>query len=123
MTHTILKPSFTRTDARGTLSEILNDGHWEALLMGSMTPGAVMGDHYHRETLVFFYLLRGSVAIRTIHIETGERDSFALTTGEGVMLHTDESHAIHFVETSDYLMMKSLRYDPANPDTFPFIVD
>lgn len=123
MAHTILKPSFTRSDARGSFVEIINDGHWESLVMGSMNVGAVMGDHYHRETLVFFYLTRGAVTIRTIDVETKARDEFALRAGEGVILRTGESHAIRFTEPSDYLLMKSLRYDPANPDTFPYTVD
>jgi quercetin dioxygenase-like cupin family protein len=122
MTHTILKPSFTRNDARGSFVEILNGGHWESLVMGSMNSGAIMGDHYHRETLIFFYLTRGAVTIRTIDVETQERDSFALAAGEGVILRTGESHAIHFDQPSDYLLMKSLRYDPANPDTYPYVV-
>jgi quercetin dioxygenase-like cupin family protein len=123
MPHEVLKASFTRTDARGTLTEVLNDGHWESLLTGSMSPGAVMGNHYHRETQVFFYLVSGAANIRTIDVETGVRDAVALGTGEGVLLHTGESHAIVFAEPSDFIMLKSRRYDPANPDTFPFVVE
>jgi quercetin dioxygenase-like cupin family protein len=123
MTHDVLNASFTRTDARGTLTEVLNEGHWESLLTGSMNPGAVMGNHYHRETKVFFYLLRGAANIRTIDVETNARDAFALAAGEGVMLHTGESHAIVFTELSDFIMLKSRRYDPANPDTIHFPVE
>lgn len=123
MTHQIIKPSFTRTDARGTLTEILNDGHWESIINGRMNPDAVMGNHYHKQTLVFFYLLSGAAHVKTIHTETGARDEFSLSANEGVMLHTDESHAIRFLEPSDYLLLKSKRYDPQNPDTFTYPVD
>ncbi len=123
MNHNLLTPSFTRSDQRGTLTEVLNDGHWESLLTGSMTPGAVMGNHYHNETLVFFFLVQGVAAVRTVNVATQARDSFMLTSGQGVILHTGESHVIEFVQPSDFIMLKSLRYDPANPDTFHYPVD
>jgi quercetin dioxygenase-like cupin family protein len=123
MAHQVLKPSFVRHDARGLFVEVLNGGHWEALLTGSMNPGAVLGHHYHKETLVFFYLLSGMVHIRTLSVNTGERDAIELRSGEGIMLHTNESHAIHFSEPSNYIMLKSKQYDPANPDTFEMRVD
>lgn len=122
MAHDIVKPTFTRTDARGLFMEVLNDGRWETLLTGTMNPGAVLGDHYHKETIVFFFLTRGAAHIKTIDVETRARDAFDLRSGEGVLLHTGESHAIHFAELSDFIMLKSKRYDPANPDTFEFVV-
>lgn len=123
MTHAIIKPSFTRADARGVFTEILNSGHWESILNGSMNAGAVLGNHYHKETVVFFYLTRGAATIKTIHVETGARDEFRLGANEGVLLHVDESHAIHFDESSDFIMLKSKHYDPQAPDTFAYPVD
>lgn len=123
MTHDVIKPSFTRTDGRGTFTEILNEGHWEVLLNGTMSSGVVLGNHYHKETLVFFFITRGAAHVKTIDVETKARDAFDLHSGEGVLLHTGESHAIHFTESSDFVMLKSKRYDPTNPDTFEFVVD
>lgn len=123
MTHPILKPSFTRVDARGTLQEILNDGHWESLLTGSMNPGAVTGNHYHLETIVFFYVVRGAVTVKTVHVETGARAHFTLGDSEGVLLVTHESHAIHFDAPTDFIMLKSKQYDPDAPDTYPLVVE
>ncbi len=123
MAHDIIKPSFTRSDTRGVLTEILNGGHWESILNGDMKPGAVMGNHYHNDTVVFFYLTSGAVTVKTIDVQTGERDTFRLGTNEGVMLHTNESHAIHFDEQSGFIMLKSKLYDPQNPDTFAYPVD
>lgn len=123
MAHDVLKPSFTRTDGRGTFTEVLNDGRWEVLLTGTMNSDAVLGDHYHKETTVFFFLTRGRAHIKTVHVDTKAREEFDLRSGEGVCLRTGESHAIHFTEPSDFIMLKSKRYDPANPDTFEFVVD
>jgi dTDP-4-dehydrorhamnose 3,5-epimerase-like enzyme len=123
MPHKILKPSFVRTDERGVFTEVLNEGHWETLIAGEMNPGGVMGNHYHRETTVFFYIVRGSAEVKTLHVSTAARDGFQLASGEGVMLHSHESHAIHFLERTEYIMLKSKRYDSANPDTFELRVE
>jgi hypothetical protein len=45
-----------------------------------------------------------------------------LRAGQGVILNTNESHAIRFIEESDFVMLKSLRYNPADPDTYQFPV-
>ncbi len=122
MTHEILKPTFTRTDARGTLHEILNQGTWESIVGGTMNPGAAMGQHYHKETLVFFYLLSGSATVKTIDVATGARDEFRLGAQEGVIFPVNETHVVIFDERSDYLMIKSKQYDPQNPDTYAYPV-
>lgn len=122
MRHQILTPSFERIDDRGLFREVLNDGSWEALIGGRMNPDAVIGNHYHKKTIIFFYLTSGSARITTIHVETEDKDAFLLQAGQGVILNTNESHAIRFIEESDFVMLKSLRYNPADPDTYQFPV-
>jgi dTDP-4-dehydrorhamnose 3,5-epimerase-like enzyme len=122
MSHEILSPGFERTDERGLFQEVLNDGQWEALLCGSMNANAVIGNHYHKKTVIFIYLTRGSARISTINVETSERDEFSLTANQGVLLHVNESHAINFLEDSEFVMLKSMHYDPNDPDTYPFPV-
>lgn len=122
MAHDIVKPSFERKDERGVFKEVLNEGTWEALICGTMKPHSVMGNHYHKETLVFFYISSGSASIRTVHVHTRQRDSFSLAGGHGVFLRTNEAHEIKFLEDSEFVMLKSLKYDPAAPDTFDFPV-
>jgi dTDP-4-dehydrorhamnose 3,5-epimerase-like enzyme len=123
MSHEILLPAFERTDERGLFREILNDGQWESLLSGSMHANSVIGNHYHKKTVVFFYLTKGAARIKTIHVETSERDDFLLSANQGVLLRVNESHAIGFLEESEFVMLKSLRYNPDDPDTYTFPVE
>jgi len=118
----ILKPSFRRTDERGTFLEVLNNGHWESLIYGQMHRGAVIGNHYHRKTEIFFFLTKGSARIDIIHVEQGKRRRLSLQANHGVLLKTFESHAVRFLEESEFIMLKSLRYDPDEPDTFQYPV-
>jgi hypothetical protein len=120
MAHRILTPPFLRRDDRGELTEIVAGFPAKALLSGRMKTGAVMGNHYHKRTRIFFFLQSGSAEIRTVHVESGARDAFPLAAGQGVILETLESHAIGFTAESSWLMLKSEAHDPADPDTFEF---
>lgn len=120
MSSKVLQATFRRVDERGTFIEVLNDGHWEVLICGEMRAGAVIGNHYHRKTEIFFFLKKGSARVGIIHVETGERRCLSLVAEEGVILKTKESHAIRFLQDSEFIILKSLRYDPADPDTFQY---
>jgi dTDP-4-dehydrorhamnose 3,5-epimerase-like enzyme len=122
MPQNILKPVFERNDERGLFRERLNIGTWESLIDGQMKAGAVMGNHYHKKTLVYFGLSSGSARIRTVHIDTGARDEFIINAGEGVILTTDEAHAIEYLEDSSFILLKSRRYSPDDPDTYHYEV-
>ena len=119
MRHTVVTPGFSRKDERGLFTEIVAGFPAKALLSGRMKAGAVMGNHYHERTRVFFYVQDGSVEIRTVDVATGARDRFALTSGQGVVLEPGVSHAICFTAESSWLMLKSEAHDPDNPDTVP----
>jgi len=123
MSHEILPSSFERNDERGVFREILNQGHWEALIAGRMNPQAVIGNHFHKNTVIFFHISNGAARIKTINVATGEKDDFALHSGQGVILAVNESHAIRFLEESDFIMLKSVKYDPTDPDTFVFPIE
>jgi dTDP-4-dehydrorhamnose 3,5-epimerase-like enzyme len=118
MAHPVLRPRFERRDSRGVFREIVSGFPAGTVVCGRMGAGAVMGNHYHRRTRVFFYLLAGRAGVRTVDIETGHLDKFLLGENQGVFLEPGESHAIRFLVDSEFLMLKSLPYDPQDPDTF-----
>lgn len=122
MAHEILRPLFERRDERGVFREILSGFPAGNVVCGEMSAGAVMGNHYHRHTRVFFHLLGGRAAISTVNVESGATDRFLLAENEGVFLEPGESHAIRFLEGSRFLMLKSEPYDPADPDTIAYPV-
>ena len=114
----VRSPSFTRVDARGTLMEVLNTGQWACLLCGRMKAQAVMGNHYHKRTDVFFFLTDGRAEVLSQNLATGERQQHRLAATEGIWLKTNVAHAIRFHEESSFVMLKSLPYDRNDPDTF-----
>ena len=122
MAHEVLGPRFERRDGRGVFREVLTGFPAGTVVCGQMGAGAVMGNHYHRRTRVFFYLLAGRAGVRTLNVETGAADQFLLAENQGVMLEPGESHAIRFLVDSEFLMLKSLPYDPKDSDTIAYPV-
>jgi mannose-6-phosphate isomerase-like protein (cupin superfamily) len=101
----------------------LNGFEARTFVSGEMKKGAVLGNHYHRKTRVFFYLTRGEAQVVTLNVETGEKDSFGLNENQGVFFDVNESHSVRFTIESEFVMLKSVAYDPADPDTFPHPVE
>jgi quercetin dioxygenase-like cupin family protein len=119
----IRAPVFVRKDARGTFEELLNTGRWESLIMGRMNKGAVMGNHYHRHTVLFFHLMEGSARITTIDMETKARAEYSLKAGEGFIFRPSEARAITYLADSRFLILKSHRFDPSSPDLIDYRVE
>jgi len=118
MKHEVVKASFKREDARGSFVEATNRGPWQGVIYGRMNQGAVLGHHYHKKAAIFFYLMSGSADVTFLHAQTGERDALRLAVGEGVRIEPFESHAVRFVSVGEFLMLKSVAYDAADPDIY-----
>jgi mannose-6-phosphate isomerase-like protein (cupin superfamily) len=118
----IVEPVFERQDARGTFQEIIRGQEWRTVIVGHMHAGSEMGHHYHLETLIFFYLTNGTAQVTIENVETRERQQLELHVGQGVLIPPGHSHVIHYLQESDFLLLKSLSYDPENPDTTPYHV-
>jgi mannose-6-phosphate isomerase-like protein (cupin superfamily) len=119
MAHEIVTAGFERKDSRGTFREVLNGFEARTFLCGQMREGAILGNHYHKKTRVFFYLTSGSVTVSILNVVTGETDSFDLTENQGCFFELNESHAVRFTKPGDFVMLKSLAYDSDDPDTYP----
>jgi hypothetical protein len=114
----LVEPGYRRADDRGILLEVLNGSRWECLLSGQMLRGAVMGHHYHEATEVFFFLTAGRADVGLWDPFDKQGGRTTLRAEQGIRFRPGISHAVRFVEDSTFLMLKSRRYDPANPDTF-----
>lgn len=112
-------PGFQRRDDRGVFREVLSGFEARTFVCGEMKAGAVLGNHYHRRTRVFFYLTHGAARVAIVNVETGEKGALSLGANQGIFFEVNESHAIRFTEDGEFVMLKSLAYDTADPDTFP----
>ena len=116
MKHDIIKPSFSRKDERGVFNEILNGEIWKSANFGEMRKGAVLGNHYHTGSRLFFFMISGATRIEITHAKTGEKESVKLRPMQGVYFEPFEHHVIHFTEDGRFLLLKSEPFDPKKPD-------
>ena len=119
----ITTPIFERVDDRGTFIEALNSGQWASLAYGSMQAGNVMGQHYHRQTRIFFFLTRGQAEITLEDINSKRQQQVTLHEKEGIVLQTNHAHLIQFTTETDFLLMKSKPYSDENPDTYAYRIN
>ena len=118
----VLKPTFSRHDERVDFFEMLNGLRWENISYGKMKKGAIMGNHYHKKTGVFFFILSGLATVKIMHVKSKKRESLLLASNEGIIFDKNSSHAIIFSEESLFLMGKEKTYNKEKPDTYPYVV-
>jgi hypothetical protein len=118
----ISKPIYEREDERGLFQEIIRGYDWQTVITGHMIKGSEIGHHYHKNTLLFFFLTSGAADIIIENVKTHERELLELKMNEGVLLYPDQAHVIQFQQESNFLILKFPSYDPENPDTHPYCV-
>lgn len=120
MSNQILGPIYSRIDDRGAFHEILRDLPWKSIITGEMHKDSELGNHYHKQTLLFFFLTSGSAEINIVSIETNEVNRYQLVKNQGIFLRQFHAHRIRFHEESSFILLKSRSYDPQDPDTYRF---
>ena len=70
----LIKPSFERIDDRGILKEIINDPDksWTAINWGSVKKDSVMGNHYHKNTTVLLFMIKGKLKVHIPNPHRGD---------------------------------------------------
>ncbi|MDA1196506.1 MAG: hypothetical protein O2779_00915 [Nanoarchaeota archaeon] len=116
-----VKPSFTRKDERGLFQEVLNGGNWKVLLQGHMKPDAIMGNHFHKKTDIFFFLPSGKADVYLEHSDTGEKEECKLVAQEGIHISRLVSHAIKYTAESTFILLKT-NFDADDEDLHEHIL-
>lgn len=119
---TPIPATFSRRDERGLFVEAINSGPWETVVTGTMNAGSVIGNHYHKRTRMFFFILSGRATVDIVNVETSERRTCEVEAQHGLHLEPGEAHAIRFLTESTFLLLKSQPYDENDPDTFAYSV-
>ena len=119
----VARPTLKRVDHRGTFIQVLNGTPWRNLSYGRMKKHAVMGNHYHRRTTVFFFLSAGAAEISTIHVKTKRHTRVVLRANQGLRLKPWECHRIRYLKDSSFILVKSHPYRVSAPDTYSYDAD
>lgn len=116
----VLESTFIRRDKRGVFVEILNKGIWKNISFGKMKKGAILGDHYHKKTDLFLFIINGRAQIDMVDIKSKKVETMVLKNNQGAFIKRGYFHKVKFLTDSIFIMSKSEKYNPKNPDTYNF---
>ena len=80
--------------------------------------GGDRGNHYHKVKEERIYVLQGELLVIAEDVQTNERASVRLQTGDLLLIETGIAHLLRTVEPGQAIEFSHTRFDPA--DTFPF---
>lgn len=90
-------------DSRGQIQDLIQDQNINAITKITFVKGAVRGNHFHKKTIQWNYLISGKVLLVTQYGEKN-KDEIILNPGDLVSTSINESHAIKALEDSVLLV-------------------
>ena len=91
-------------DHRGVISDILVKEKIDYVTIIYNNKGAIRGNHYHKETIQFLYVLEGSILVAS-QKKGKEVEEKVLKEGSLLFNEARESHAIKSLEHSKLLIL------------------
>jgi quercetin dioxygenase-like cupin family protein len=105
----IKKTKINFKDARGEIRDILTHKDVDAITYITCTKGSVRGNHYHKKTEQFDYIISGKFACYTAKVGTkgvlGKISKKVLKTGDLAYHPAKEAHAFKALEDSVFISM------------------
>lgn len=96
------QPAFC--DERGTITDILDKIPVDSVVLITCTKGSVRGNHYHKQTTQYTYVLDGKFRAYT-QIEGKEVEVATIAKGDLVVTPPEERHAFEAIEDSVLLAL------------------
>jgi quercetin dioxygenase-like cupin family protein len=85
----------TFTDDRGTITDIFYKINANHACLITNTPGAVRGNHYHKHTIQYTYVLTGSMIYYSKPVDSDQpADEFLAKKGDFIISLPNEIHAM-----------------------------
>ena len=90
-------------DKRGAIIDIITDINFDSLTRITFNSGSVRGEHFHKDTIQYNYLLTGSLTYRTRTSNSGSIDEYILLPGDMIVSHPGQHHAFKATEYAELL--------------------
>ena len=112
----LLQPEFEHADSRRTLRQILT-ANIAQVNTYQVTKGAILGNHFHKETREFFYIMKGTflVILRKL---TGESTSQVVNKGTFFVVEPNNVHLVEALTNGEIMTMLTRAYTPESTDTY-----
>lgn len=98
----IIRRKAAHKDARGTITDVLENNRVECVTMLTTVKGGVRGNHYHKKTTQYTYIMKGRVRVFTQVV--GERvQQRLMRAGDLLITPPKTRHAFVALEDSVYI--------------------
>lgn len=88
--------------------------------------GAVRGNHYHKQNVEFFTVIKGTAVIALKNVEEGEVEILKVSAGDDILIKVPENvaHGFRNDEDEDLVMLAaaSKLYDTEDKDTYNYLL-
>jgi UDP-2-acetamido-2,6-beta-L-arabino-hexul-4-ose reductase len=114
-------PLNVKTDARGSLFELIKSVHFGQIFISKTHKGILRGNHYHNSKVEKFCVIQGRAVIRFRHIYSKEIISYPVSGEkiEVVDIPPGYTHSIENLSDGEMIVLfwANQIFDPAKPDT------
>ena len=97
-----LEPIFS--DSRGDITDLIDDNEINAITHISFTKNAVRGNHYHKHTIQWNYVISGEIQLVT-QMPGGKRVEKILSKGDYAVSCQNERHALKGISNHSELLI------------------
>lgn len=91
-------------DARGQIIDVLKRENVEYATIITSRKGAVRGNHFHKDTVQYLYVLSGALRVAT-QMPGAAKEEAVLQAGDMVVNTPNESHAFEALEDTTFLVL------------------
>ena len=98
-----IKIKINHKDNRGVIIDLLEKKKINAITYITQKKGKIRGNHFHKKTIQWNYLIKGKIKLITKKKNRGVKEMI-LSRGDLVVTSSNESHAIKAIEYSEYLV-------------------
>ena len=98
-----IKIKINHQDRRGVIIDLLEKKKINAITFITQKKGKVRGNHFHKKTIQWNYLIKGKIKLITKKKNRGVKEMI-LSKGDLVVTSSNESHAIKAIQYSEYLV-------------------
>ena len=98
-----IKTKINFKDTRGKIIDLIEKTNINAVTYITQKKGKIRGNHYHKKTIQWNYLLKGKIALYA-KIKNQKTKIKILKVGDLVATSKNESHAIKAIKDSEFLV-------------------
>ncbi len=98
-----IKTKINFKDTRGKIIDLIEKTNINAVTYITQKKGKIRGNHYHKKTIQWNYLLKGKIALYA-KIKNQKTKIKILKVGDLVATFKNESHAIRAIKDSEFLV-------------------